>query len=81
MNLQVPLAVLIPHSKVARDIGEIFQILLIRKLKVTTISTREFGESIVPGTVEYASFVDDASGNLIVVLEIYMVIFFMTKEL
>ena len=36
-----------------------------KEIKVTTISTRDFGESIIPGTVEYSSLTDDASGNLL----------------
>jgi len=36
-----------------------------KEIKVTTLSTRDFGESIVPGTVSYSTFTDDASGNLV----------------
>lgn len=36
-----------------------------KEIKVTTIPTKDFGESIVPGTVEYSTFTDDASGNLL----------------
>ena len=34
-------------------------------IKVTSIPTKEFGESIVAGTMKYGSLVDDANGNLI----------------
>jgi hypothetical protein len=38
-----------------------------KEIKVTSIPTKNFGESIVPGTVEYAysTLRDDAAGNLI----------------
>lgn len=35
-----------------------------KAIKVTSIPTKHFGDSIVPGTVEYGSLVDDTSGNL-----------------
>jgi len=35
-----------------------------KDIKVTSIPTKEFGESIIPGTLEYGAFKDDANGNL-----------------
>jgi hypothetical protein len=35
-----------------------------KAIKVTSIPKTEFGESIVPGTVVYGTFIDDKSGNL-----------------
>lgn len=35
-----------------------------KAIKVSSIPTKEFGESIIPGTVQYGTFKDDANGNL-----------------
>jgi hypothetical protein len=36
-----------------------------KTIRVTSIPTKEFGESIVAGTMKYGSLTDDANGNLI----------------
>jgi len=42
-----------------------FPVLADKDILVTSIPTKEFGESIIAGTMEYGSLIDDTNGNLI----------------